>query len=99
ARSPSGVRSGGGVPSAVFTARTVIVLPLVEPMVRWLGLAVTVTVKVAGGTGTFGFTGAEMGSVGDFEEQAAATASKTASRKRWELRILVMALLLDRLRE
>src|ERR1700674_202408 len=80
----TGVRFGGGEPSWMLTACTVILLPAVEPMVRWLGLAVTVMLKVVTGGGTLGPIGGPdpPGSVGDFVEQAAAAASAAAIRMR-----------------
>src|SRR5579864_1904486 len=80
--SVTGVRFGGGVPSWALAACTVILLPVVEPIVRWLGLAVTVMLKVTIGGGTLGPIGTEdPGSVGDFVEQAAAARAAAISRR------------------
>jgi hypothetical protein len=82
--SVTGVRSFGGKPVWTSTAETVMLLPVVWPIVRWLGLAVTVMAKVVTGGGTFGVIGVEVvGSVGDLVEQAAAIVSAAAIRKRW----------------
>ena len=65
-------------------ARELTLTGVVEPSVRWPGLALTVMLKVATGAGGLELIGTEEdppGSVGDFVEQAAASAAAISKRR------------------